>query len=349
MKMRNIQIARYVLLAIALAGLNGAARANPVEDFFKDRQLSLYVGGGPGGGVDIYARAFSRHIVNHLPGKPTVVARNLPAAGGIQAFTTLATTAPRDGSAFATSARGPLTDSLISGNKPNFDVLTFNWLGALNDESSMCHTMKESPIKTIEDAMKHEVTVASTGARSESAKIPLALNAAINTNFKVIIGYRGQGDLLLAVERNEVEGRCSTFGSLYATRPDWVRDDKINILVQVGLEKHPDFPNVPLALDLAKTPDDKGLLAFAMAPLTIASPFALPAEVPADRVAAWRAAFDSTVKDAAFLEEAKKLRLDITPKNGQQILAILRDIHATPPHIIKRAVEAFNRAPSEKK
>lgn len=345
--MRNSHIGKCALIAVVVASLSEATQANPVEDFFKDRQLSLYVGGGTGGGVDIYARALSRHIVSYLPGKPTIVARNLPAAGGIQAFTTLATTAPRDGSAFATSARGPLTDSLISGTKPNFDVLSFNWLGALSDESSMCHTMKESSIKTIEDAMRHEVTVASTGARSESAKIPLALNAAINTKFKVIIGYRGQGDLLLAVERNEVEGRCSTFGSLYATRPDWVRDGKINILVQVGLEKHPDFPNVPLALDLAKSPDDRRLLSFAMAPLAIASPFALPADVPADRVAAWRGAFTATVKDAAFLEEAKKLKLEITPKDDKQILAILRDIYATPPHIIKRAVEAFDRAPAE--
>ncbi len=333
---------------VASLGICVPASADSVEDFFKDRQLTLYIGGGTGGGVDIYGRAFMRHIVTHLPGKPNVVARNLPAAGGIQAFTTLGTTAPRDGSAFATSARGPLTDSLLSDSKPNFDVLTFNWLGALSDESSMCHTMKTSSIRTIQDAMTHEVTVASTGARSESAKIPLALNAAINTKFKVIIGYRGQGDLLLAIERNEVEGRCSTFGSLFATRQDWVRDDKINILVQVGLEKDPRFPNVPLALDLAKTPEDRQLLRFAMAPLSIASPFALPADVPKDRVAAWRKAFEATVKDPAFLDEAQKLKLEITPKNGDQIAAILRDIYSTPPQVIKRAIEAFDRAPAEK-
>lgn len=339
-------VRRLLTWSIIVVGASGstADAAEPMDRFFDQRQVTLLVGGGSGGGIDTYARLFARHIPRHMPGGPTIVVKNLPAAGGVQAYTTLYNTAARDGSALATSARGPLADPLLSDKPPTYNVLEFIWIGGLNDDLSMCHTMAASKVRTVGDARAQEATMGATGVFSESGKFPLALNAAIGTRFRVIPGYKGTGGLLLALERGEVDGRCSTFSSIFTTRPEWVRDGKVHMLVQVGLTKHPDFPEVPLALDLAKSPEDKQLIRFVAAPLSIASAFALPPEVPSDRVAGWRRAFSALVKDPEMLTEAKKLNLEIKPKNGEEIREILKDIYATSKPVLKRAAEIFDRS-----
>lgn len=327
------------LLAVALLPRSDA-RADPIEDFFHNRQVTLLVGGGAGGAVDVYARLLAKHIPRFLPGHPTILAKNLPAAGGIQAFMTLASTAPRDGSAFATSARGPITDPMFL-DKPTYDLLKFVWIGSLNEDSQICYTMASSQIRTIKDAMQHETSMAATGATAESAKYPLALNATIGTRFKVIAGYSGAADTHLSVEKGETDGLCTTYGSVLATKPALLQKHEANVLVQIGLAKRPDLPQVPLALDLARSEEDRALLRFLVLPMQASTSFALPPDVPAERVAAWRKAFAETMRDPQFLEDAARINLEITVKTGPEVEAVMRAIYTTPKSVIDRAAQVF--------
>lgn len=330
-----------VLSAVVLCAGAPSAFAGPAEEFFRGRQLSLYVGGGSGGAIDIYARLLARHIVRYLPGNPVVVARNYPSAGGVQAYMALGTTAARDGSAFATSARGPLTDPLYSDKPAPYDVRRFIWIGSMNDDSSICYTRGTSGIKTLADARRHETTMASTGILAESSKFPLALNATLGTRFKVITGYSGTANTLLAVERGETEGRCTTVGSINATQPGALKDRTINLLVQVGAAKRADLPDVPLSLDEANNEADRAFLKLLVAPLAIASAFALPEGVPAERVAIWRAAFLAMLKDEQFREDAARISFEITERSGPEVESIVRAIYATPRPVVDRAHSVF--------
>lgn len=320
--------------------VSGAASAQSPGEFFKDRQLTLLIGGGPGGSVDLYSRMLSRHIVRYLPGGPTVVAKNLPSAGGVQAYMTLGSTAPRDGSTFASSARGPLTDPILSGTPAAYDPRKFIWIGAMSDDSSLCFTGPRSNVKTLDDARKAETTMAATGALAESAKFPLGVNAVAATKFKVIAGYKGASNTKLAVERGEVDGQCATFGSILATQPHVLKGE-YNLLIQVGEQPHPAAPKVPLAGEFAKTKEDRQLLDILIKPLMISSSFVLPEGVPADRARVWRDAFQRTLRDHAFLEEAKSLGLDVTPRTGDEVQNIVEDLYAVPASAVERAREVF--------
>jgi Uncharacterized protein conserved in bacteria len=337
----RVKLAAPVYATILLFAGSAAAVADPADEFFRGRQLTLYIGGGAGGAVDLHARLRARPIARYLPGSPVVVPRNLPAAGGVQAFNALGTTAARDGSAFATSARGPLTDPLFADKIASYDVTKFNWIGAMNDDSTVCYTRGPSSVKTLADARRQETTMASTGVLGESSKFPIALNATIRTKFKVITGYSGTGNTLLAVERGESEGRCTTISSINATQPGALQQRSVNVLVQVGLSKRPDLTDVPLALEEAKTDEDRAFLKLLVAPLAIASAFALPAEVPPDRVEVWRKAFTATLKDPHFREEAAAISLEITERSGPEVEKIIHTIYATPKPILERAQAVF--------
>ncbi|MBM3607432.1 MAG: hypothetical protein FJX29_03115, partial [Alphaproteobacteria bacterium] len=289
-----------MVLALASGFASATAQAQSASEFFKGRQLTLIVGGGGGGSVDIYGRLVARHIVRFLPGDPVIVVRNLPSAGGIQAYMTLGTTAPRDGSTFATSARGPLTDPILSLKPAAYDPRKFIWIGAMNDDSSVCFTAGHSKIRSLADARANDTTMASTGALAESSKFPMAINEIARTKFKVITGYRGASETLMAVEKGETDGRCTTIGSLLATQPHILKDTGYRFLIQVGETKHPAVPDSPLVSEFAKTPEDRLFLDLIIKPLTVTSSFVLPEGVPDDRVAMWREAFQKTIRDPQF-------------------------------------------------
>ena len=322
---------------VALSLSSPAAQAQSTSEFFTDRQLNMLIGGGNGGSVDIYARILARHIVNHLPGKPNIVPRNLPSAGGVQAFMTLGTTAPRDGSTFATSARGPLTDPILSESKAAYDPRSFIWIGAINEDSSVCFTGKHSKIKTLADAIKGEATMASTGALAESSKFPLAVNALTGAKLKVITGYKGAADTKLAVARGEVDGQCTTFGSVLAVEPDAFSGEKYNFLIQIGERGNPLTPNAPIITEFVKTPSDQQVLNLIVKPLVITSSYALPPDVPKDRVEAWRGAFQKVMADAAFLSDAQKVGLIPSPRSGPEVQKIVENLFAISAADLKRA------------
>jgi tripartite-type tricarboxylate transporter receptor subunit TctC len=314
------------------------SQAQSVEEFYKGKTINFVIGYSPGGGYDVYARLVARFMGEHIPGKPAIVPRNMPGASSRVAAAYVYNVAPKDGTVLATADQS-LAVAQVMGEKLQFDVTKFNFIGnpsAENNTTAMWHT---SPVKTIEDAKKQEVAMGATGG-STSSQYPRAMNAVLGTKFKVIVGYPGGNDINLAMERGEVAGRGSnSWASWKATRPDWVKDKKITILVQIGLTKAPDLPDVPLLMDLAAKPEDRAVLKLLSSPSAIGRPIFTTPGVPEDRIKALRAAFDATIKDPHFLEEAKKAGLEVDPVSGEELQKIVNDIVATPEPIAKRLAE----------
>jgi tripartite-type tricarboxylate transporter receptor subunit TctC len=334
----RVLAAGLLVLPGALLLSAGAGRAQSVEEFYKGKTINFVIGYSPGGGYDVYARLVARFMGEHIPGKPTIVPRNMPGASSRVAAAYVYNVAPKDGTTLATADQS-LAVAQVMGEKLQFDVTKFNFIGNPSSENNTTVAWHTSPVKTIEDAKKQEVPVGATGG-STSSQYPRAMNAVLGTKFKVILGYPGGNDINLAMERGEVSGRGSnSWASWKATRPDWLKEKKINILVQIGLTKAPDLPDVPLLMDLASNPEDKAVLKLLSAPSAIGRPIFTTPGVPEDRVKALRAAFDATIKDPHFLDEAKKAGLEVDPVSGEEMQKIVNDIVATPAPVAKRLAE----------
>jgi len=331
-------------LVFFFAALLPAAAQTP-EEFYKGKTLTMLVASGAGGGYDIYARAFARHVGKYLPGKPTIVAKNLPGAGGLIAVNSLSNTAAPDGLTFAALTNGVAMDPLFGENAAKFDPLKLNWLGSIGKLENICITMVGSPITKVEQVQQKEISVAASAASSNSVLIPKLTNAFIGTKFKIVLGYpEGTGNTL-ALERGEVEGICGlSYSTLKATHPDWFANKRLNIFLQIGLHKIAALPDVPNAIDLVKNAEDKKVLEIILIRQEIGRPFAMPAGVPADRVAAFRKAFDATMKDSEFLAEADRLQMEVDPLSGAEMEKLLAGAYAAPKAVIARAVSFLEPA-----
>jgi len=223
-----------------------------------DRPITIYVAGTAGGGIDLYARLVSRHIGRHVAGKPTVTVQVMPGAGGIRAANFLAEQAPRDGTAIATFAGGPILEPLIGARNPGYDMSAFTWLGAITKDIGLCMAWGTTPFKTIDDVKRQQMVVAGTGAGSDTDTWPIVLNDVLGTRFKLVTGYLGSQETILAIERGEAHGRCVfSHSALKIAKPDWLRDKKINVLVLTALNASPDFPGVPAVVDLVSKPEHR--------------------------------------------------------------------------------------------
>jgi tripartite-type tricarboxylate transporter receptor subunit TctC len=327
-------------LVAALIAFSTPTRAQSVEDFYKSNPITMLVGSGAGGGYDVYARAFVRHWTDHIPGRPNIIAKNMPAAAGLAAASTLYNSAARDGSVIGAFTNGAAMDPLFGSPGAQYDALRFNWLGSIGKLENVCFTWHTSPIKTIADARSHEVIVAAPGATSNAAIVPKMLNALIGTRFKVVSGYDPGSGLTMAVERGEADGICGlSWSTIKASRPQWIKDDSLNILVQMGLTKLRDLPDVPSALDLIDDPANKQVMELILMRQEAGRPFAAPPDVPADRVAALRQAFAAALADPGFIAEAAKLQLEIEPLSGEAIEKMLAKAYAAPKAIVARAAD----------
>lgn len=280
----------------------------------------------------------------HIPGNPTIVVKNMPGAGSLVAANHIYTAAPKDGSTFGSFNRTVPTEPLLASNEGvEFEATKYNWIGSLNNEVSVCVSWHTSAVKTLKDLPNAELTVGAAGNRqSGSYRYSQLLNNAFGAKIKVITGYPGSSELLLAMERGEVEGNCSrSWSNAKSKKPDWTRDGKVNILMQMALQKHPDLPEVPLVMDLAKIEEQRQMLTLLFSPQTMGRPFVAPPGVPAERVRALRDAFLATAADPEFLAEAKKAKLEINPVSGAEIDALLRSVYATPEHVIAMTREAI--------
>ena len=324
-------------------GFAALAYAQSPVDFYKGRNVAMEIGYSPGGAYDVYARAVARFIGHHVPGDPTIVPKNLEGAGSLRLANWLYNVAPKDGTEMGTIGRGVAFDPLLGTPGAQFDPLKFTWLGSANNEVSVCVSWYTSGITKLEDLYTKPMTVGGTGGGSDTDVFPAVLNGVLGTKMKVIHGYPGGNDVNLAMERGEVQGRCGwSWSSVMATHPEWVAQHKINILAQLSLTKHPDLPNVPLILDLAKTPEQKQIFKLIFARQVMGRPYLAPPGLPAERAQALQQAFWDTMKDPAFLADASKQKLEINPVPGTEIEQLLKEAYQTPKAAVAKAAQLTN-------
>jgi tripartite-type tricarboxylate transporter receptor subunit TctC len=328
-------------VAVALALSAAPARAQTPAEFYKGKQISAYVGFSAGGGYDLYARVLARHMGRHIPGNPQIVPQNMPGAGSLRAANYIAQVAPRDGTAFATMGRASVVAPLFGQGGAQFDPRRFTWLGSANDEVSVCVVWNgRSKVTKFEDLLTQELAVGGTGAAADTDQFPRMINGVLGTKMKIITGYPGGNDVNLAMERGEVDGRCGwSWSSVESTRKVWITGKKITVLMQLSLKKHPDLPDVPLIVDLAKTDEQRQLLKLIFARQPLGRPFLAPPGVPQDRIDTLRKAFMDTMADKDFLAEADKAQLEITPIDGASLQKLVTEVYQTPPAIAHKAAE----------
>lgn len=333
-------------IKLALFGLAAAiapAPAGAQADFYKGRTIELIISTGAGGGLDTNGRIVARHLANHIPGNPTIVARNMPGAGHIRAANYVFNQSPKDGTTIASFIPIFVMAQVLERSKSiQFNPAHFNWLVSTSSSNSTIYVWHTTGVKTLEDAMQKETLMGGTGVGSYTVIYPTVTNSVLGTKFKIVMGYPSTNEIAIAMERGEVQGRAgNNFNSLLAENPEWLKTGKINLLAQVGLERDPDFPAVPLLTDFAKTEEQRQVLRFFSTDIVIGRPFVTSPGVPAERVTLLRRAFGALVKDPAFLADMKKAHLDVGPVAGEKIQTIVADFVNTPADIVARAKAAM--------
>jgi tripartite-type tricarboxylate transporter receptor subunit TctC len=335
---------RLAVALLALAALTPQARADAVSDFYKGKRLNMIIGYGPGGGYDTYGRVLGQHLGKHIPGNPTVVIQNMPGAGSLKAANYIYAVAPKDGTAIGIFARNmPLLGLLKTDQNVQFDPRKFTWLGSSSsfaNDAYLLLTRKDATVKTVEDARKPggpPLLLGTTAEGTSSDAMPVVLRDMLGFNIKSISGYTDSGQLFLAMERNEIEGRTVGLSAVRANKPDWIKPDgMMQVLVVFGrATRHPDFPNAPTARELARNDKDRALITVLEVPYTLSRPFVGPPDIPADRAKALQEAFMATHKDPEFLRDAERLGIDVSPIDGNAVLKLIDDISKTPPEQLK--------------
>jgi tripartite-type tricarboxylate transporter receptor subunit TctC len=334
-------------LALAFAALVAGiapACAQSLADFYTGKKLQMVIGFGPGGGYDLWGRTVARHLGNHLPGKPSMVPENMPGAGSFTAANHIYTLAPKDGTVMGIIARDAPLGPLTGADGARFDALKFTWIGSPTEETNVCISYKTSKVKTFDDLLKTELVIGDTGAGTGTYTYPRVLNAMVGTKFKIIGGFPSSNDVFLAMERGEVEGICESLDSVNGKRPDWIKSGTVNLLFQGGSEPNPAIKDVPFIYNLAKTEEQKQAINFVYSGQGIGRPFVSPPGMPADRTKALRDAFEATMKNPAFIEDAKKQKLDVEPVSGDRILEILKSLYGTPKPVIDKVSKILEEA-----
>ena len=316
-----------------------SARAQTPAEFYKGKNVNIVVGFGAGGGYDLYARLLGRYIGDHIPGKPNVVVQNMDGAGSVRAANYVYTTAVKDGTVIAAVNQNMPMYQLLGGKAAQFDASKMVWLGTMGGSNGLLYTWHTSKVKTIEDAKKTQVTLGGTGTNSDSHIFPTLINNTLGTKFKVINGYAGGSkEIHLALERGEVEGRGgNAWASLMSTNRDWVEQKKLNFLVQIGFEPEPEIRDVPMLQTFMKSDEERKIVDLVSLPTVLGYAHWTAPEVPADRIAALRTAYEATMKDPAFLAEANKLGMMVRPDVGAAVEALVRRVANTPKPVIAEA------------
>lgn len=319
------------------------AAADDIEKFYQGRQIQMFVGSAVGSGYDINARAVARHYGRHIPGSPSVIVQNQPGAGGLIMTNSLANTAPKDGTAIGATINGVPTAHLLQPSAVRFDPTKLNWIGSSNRDLQVLYVWHDAPVHKLEDILTKEVVVGATTRGTSTVDFPLVANKILGLRLKIVSGYSGTSQIHKAMESGEVQGvPALAWASLRTLNSDWLANKKIKMLAQWNMPPRDELPDVPSVSSLAKSEIDRAALRLLTSRLEAGRPFLAPANVPADRVAALRQAFDQTMKDPAFLAEATKLNLDISPMTGQEITSLVDELSAIPEPVIEKVRSALN-------
>lgn len=342
----NTLIRRWLArLTLAWTGFGALClpQASAQTDFYKGKTITIVVGFTPGGGYDLNARAIARFLGKHIPGNPTVVIQNMPGAGSLIAANYLANRALKDGTVIASFSRSTIFEPLLGNKSALFDPRQLSWIGSPGQEADVVMVNASSSVRSVQDLKNNKVVVGTTGSGADTAVVPLLLNSIFGTNIKIVSGYPGASEILLATERGEVDGIAGlSFGYLKASRPAWLAERHARLIMQFGTRPLPELDGLPSALDLAPEADRK-LVEFFLARLTIAWPLAAPPNVPSDRLIALRQGFEATMIDQDYLREAIRQNIEVAPVSAQVITDVLNDVYAMPANIVERA-RAINDA-----
>ena len=334
--MTHAPIAAALLLTCSVGLISvGAALAQgprPVGG----KSVTMIIGFGPGGGYDTWGRLVAGHLGAHLPGNPAVVAQNLPGGGSYRAASFIYHQAPKDGTTLALIARDAALGPLTGQPGALFDATKFSWIGTPATETNVCIAYHTAPVKNVQDLTQKELIVGDTGPGTGTHSYPKALNAILGFKFKLVGGYPSSADVFLAMERGEVQGICESLDSVKARRPDWISSGAVSVLFQGGVRPNPELKGVPFVVDLAKKPEDKQAIEFLYIGQGIGRPFIAPPSLPPATLKTLRDAFDATMKDPAFIDEATKRKYAISPENGATLQALINKAYATPKPIIDR-------------
>lgn len=327
------------LFAWTMSASPAVAGADEIgNDFYRGKQLRLIIGVGPGEAYDVYARLLARHMPKHLPGQPTIIPQNQTGAGSLTAINSLYNRAPRDGTVFATGNRFVPMMPLLSMDGALLDPLQLSYIGSMNRETGICLAMKTAGFHTVDDMRKREIIVGTVGAGAELTHFTATLRQLLGFKMKLIAGYRTSNDINAAMDRGELDGRCGvSYSGLKTTRPGWLTNEQVDIQLQLGLRKDKELPDTPLIIDLVAGTRDRQALELMLAPAEMGRPFFGPPQLPPQRLAVLRAAFDASMSDDALLRDAEKQKLDITPMSGADMAALVARLYQSPTSIVERA------------
>ncbi len=321
--------------------LAASALAETVEEFYRGHSITMVIGYSSGGGYDIFARTLARHLGKHIPGQPSIIPQNRDGAGSLRAALYLYNVAPRDGSVIGTFSRSMAIAPLLTGAQ--FDGTKFTWLGSITNDVSVCITWHTSPIKTWNDMLAKPFSAGGEGAGSDPDIFALLYKNVFGAPIKLISGYPGTSNIMLAMESGEVDGLCGiSWSTIKSRRAEWIKSKKINVPIQAALKKDPDLQSVPLVTELARNQEQRQILNLILASQAMARPFAAPPDIPEDRRKALVDAFDATMRDPDFLADADKMKLDVNPVNAATIEAILADLYRTPKDVVAKAAKAIS-------
>ncbi|MPY68978.1 MAG: hypothetical protein GEU92_02710 [Alphaproteobacteria bacterium] len=338
---RYIPAASLALAAALFATTAAVAQSKPPDEFYKGNTVTVVVSSGSGGENALYGKTIGGFIGRHIPGKPTVIMQYMPGGGGIKGANYCYNVAPKDGTILCHLQYSLAQTQLLGMPGVKFDVTKFDYLGRSTSSNSGIYVWHSTPPKTLADVKKHEIIIGASGRGSETFTDPTLINAVLGTKFKVILGYKGGGDMDLALERGEVNGDAGPAISVFNRHRHWVDNNKIRFLVQSGEKRHPLLPDVPLLTELAETPDQKAIFAFLSSRAAIGRTLVASPGVPADRLAALRKAYRDTVHDPAYVKEAKRRGLDVIPASHEEVETLVREVLATPPETVRKVKTAL--------
>jgi tripartite-type tricarboxylate transporter receptor subunit TctC len=342
---RGGRLIAALLLRASIAFGGAAAAQDSVADFYKDKTLTIVVTTAGGTGYDYGARVFARHFGRHLPGAPTIVVQNRPGGGGRTGAAYVYSVAPRDGTVIGAVQSFIATDPLIEPPLLElFDPRQFNWLGSIASTTSVAVAWHAAPVKTYPDLFNKELIVGGVGAATPMVTMPYLFRRLLGMQFKVVAGYQSGNEVNLAMERGEVQGRVDySWHSLGAEHLDWIKEGKVNLLFQIGLQQHKSLAHVPLVIDLAKNSDDRTILEAAFFNYEFGRALVTAPGVPANRLGALRRAFTETMNDSGFLKDAAASNLEVNPVSAERLQGLVQRAYNFPPELIARTVDLQKR------
>jgi len=342
--------ARLDFLCVLTAGLLAALGANlaqaqgAVAQFYRGKQINLYIGTSPGGGYDTYARLLARRFGNHIPGSPAIVPQNMPGAGSNKLAAFMQSIAPRDGTAIGAIFSGAILQPLIGDTPTQHDPAKFIYLGNANTETFVCIARTDAPVKTFAETFSRELIIGATNEGGPTRDFPAMLSNVLGAKLRLVTGYAGSNEIILAIERNEVQGTCGVgWSSIIAQHPHWLTNGFARILAQLGARGHPamDRMGVPLAIDFARSEESRQIMKLIYSQLVFGRPYVLPPGTPPDRVVALRQAFVAALRDKDTLAEAEKMKLDLDALSGEDVQAEVARVYAMPAEIVEKTKQAL--------